>query len=99
SPPLSPLFPYTTLFRSSILAHRKGTEVVNLDKLTYAANLENLADVVGHPGYRFIQADIGDARAVQEVLAAGFDAVVNFAAETHRSEEHTSELQSPDHLV
>jgi len=70
-------------FIRSILAHRKGTEVVNLDKLTYAGNLENLADVVGHPGYRFIQADIGDARAVQEVLAAGFDAVVNFAAETH----------------
>lgn len=70
-------------FIRSILAHRKETEVVNLDKLTYAGNLENLADVVGHPGYRFIQADIGDARAVQEVLAVGFDAVVNFAAETH----------------
>ena len=70
-------------FIRSILAHRKGTEVVNLDKLTYAGNPENLADVVGHPGYSFIQGDIGDARAVQEVLAAGFDAVVNFAAETH----------------
>lgn len=33
-------------------------EIVNLDKLTYAGNLENLASVAGHPRYRFIKADI-----------------------------------------
>ena len=61
----------------------KNTEVVNFDKLTYSGNLENLADLAENPRYRFVRGDIADAANVAEVLANGFDAIVNFAAETH----------------
>jgi dTDP-glucose 4,6-dehydratase len=64
------------------LALERGADVVNLDKLTYAGNPANVADVVGHPGYRFVHADIADAEAVADAVA-GCDAVVNFAAESH----------------
>ena len=57
-------------------------EVVNLDKLTYAGNLENLRDVEDDPRYTFVNGDICDAVVVGEALR-GADAVVNFAAETH----------------
>jgi dTDP-glucose 4,6-dehydratase len=61
-----------------------ATRVVNLDKLTYAGNLENVAPVSGHPGYGFVQADICDTRAVEEVLASERpEAIVHFAAESH----------------
>jgi len=56
--------------------------ITNLDKLTYAGNLENLRDVEDDPRYRFVRADICDAGVVEE-LVRGVDAVVNFAAETH----------------
>ena len=56
--------------------------VVNLDKLTYAGNLENLNDIKSSPNYKFVQGDICD-RSVVEALAAQADAIVNFAAETH----------------
>ncbi len=61
----------------------KNTEVVNFDKLTYSGNLENLADLAENPRYRFVRGDIADAANVAEVLTNGFDAIVNFAAETH----------------
>ena len=57
-------------------------EIVVLDKLTYAGRRENLADLEGHPGFRFVQGDIADAKAVAAVLP-GCDYVLNFAAETH----------------
>jgi len=57
-------------------------QVVNFDKLTYAANLENLADVQGNPRYSFVKGDICDADQVEQALS-GCQAVVNFAAETH----------------
>lgn len=57
-------------------------EVVNLDKLTYAGNLESLRDVENDPRYRFVRGDICDPTVVGNVLH-GADAVVNFAAETH----------------
>jgi len=57
-------------------------EVVNLDKLTYAGNLENLRDVEDDARYTFVKGDICDAAAVRAALE-GADAVVNFAAETH----------------
>jgi len=58
--------------------------VVNLDKLTYAGNLENLIDVADHPNARFVRGCIADAKCVEEVIRDGdFDAVVNFAAESH----------------
>ncbi len=55
--------------------------IVNLDKLTYAGNLENIADV-DETRHTFIQGDIAD-RAVMLKAMEGCDAVVNFAAETH----------------
>ena len=59
-------------------------EIVNLDKLTYAGNLDNLASVAGNSRYRFVHGDVGDAKLVNEVVAgARPDAIVHFAAESH----------------
>jgi dTDP-glucose 4,6-dehydratase len=57
-------------------------EVVSLDALTYAGNLENLADVMSHPRLAFVHGDIRDAGLVREVVA-GVDVIVNAAAESH----------------
>jgi dTDP-glucose 4,6-dehydratase len=58
--------------------------VVNLDKLTYAGNLENLADVESHARYRFVQGDICDAEVVHALVGEERpDAIVHFAAESH----------------
>ncbi|MBI4484288.1 MAG: dTDP-glucose 4,6-dehydratase [Acidobacteria bacterium] len=56
--------------------------VVNLDKLTYAGNLENLADLEKDPRHEFLQGDICDAGLVKG-LAARVEAIINFAAESH----------------
>jgi dTDP-glucose 4,6-dehydratase len=64
------------------LALERGVEVVNLDKLTYAGNPANLAEVADDPRYRFVHADIADAEAVQGAIA-GCEGVVNLAAESH----------------
>lgn len=59
-------------------------EIVNLDKLTYAGNLENLVSVLDNPRYSFIKADIADAAAVNRIFdEIKPDAVVHFAAESH----------------
>ncbi len=58
--------------------------IVNLDKLTYAGNLETLASVKGNPKHIFVKGDIGDAELVGKLLAEHQPrAVVNFAAESH----------------
>lgn len=57
--------------------------IVNLDSLTYCGNLENLADVQNNDKYRFVRGDIANRQAVNQLLAEGFDAVINFAAESH----------------
>jgi dTDP-glucose 4,6-dehydratase len=57
--------------------------VVNLDKLTYAGNLDNLSDVQSHPGYQFIRGDICEADCVRDILDQRIDSVVHFAAESH----------------
>ncbi|MDE0157255.1 MAG: dTDP-glucose 4,6-dehydratase [Gammaproteobacteria bacterium] len=58
--------------------------VVNLDKLTYAGNLRNLASVEGHESYTFIRGDIGDSVLVPDLLVEHKPrAVINFAAESH----------------
>ena len=63
---------------------RTDARVVVLDKLTYAGNLESLADVQSHPRYAFVQADIADREAVRAAFREHRPAaVVNFAAETH----------------
>ena len=70
--------------------------VVNLDKLTYAGNPQNLASVTDHPDYCFVRADICDRDAVQAVLAKhSVTAVVNFAAETHVDRS----IHSPDEFL
>ena len=61
-----------------------GTPVVNLDKLTYAGNLENLAGVANDPRHAFVQGDIGDRELVRQLLTQHRPrAVINFAAESH----------------
>ena len=58
--------------------------IVNLDKLTYAGNLENLAEVAEDPCYRFVHGDICDRELVDALIAETRpDAIVNFAAESH----------------
>jgi dTDP-glucose 4,6-dehydratase len=58
--------------------------LVVFDKLTYAGNLANLADVADDPRYRFVRGDICDAPAVRSVMREErIDTIVNFAAETH----------------
>ncbi|MBI3986984.1 MAG: dTDP-glucose 4,6-dehydratase [Lentisphaerae bacterium] len=61
-----------------------AVEIVNFDALTYAGNLENLAAVEKHPRYTFIKGDISQLADVKTVFEARkFDAIVNFAAESH----------------
>ncbi|MGJ7493679.1 dTDP-glucose 4,6-dehydratase [Variovorax sp. RT4R15] len=63
---------------------QSGEAVVNLDKLTYAGNLETLASLKANPGHVFVQGDIGDSALVDRLLAEHRPrAVVNFAAESH----------------
>ena len=64
------------------LALERGASVVNLDKLTYAGNPANLADIEDNSSYRFVHGDIADAEVV-EGATEGVDVVVNFAAESH----------------
>jgi len=60
------------------------SRLVNLDKLTYAGNPANLADLAGDPRYVFAQGDIGDEALVSKLLSEHqIDAIVNFAAESH----------------
>jgi len=58
-------------------------QITNLDKLTYAGNLENLKDIEEGPGYKFVRGDIADRELVDGLLGQGFDVLVNFAAESH----------------
>ena len=58
--------------------------VINLDKLTYAGNLETLASLKDHPGHIFVQGDIGDKALLDKLLAQHKPrAIINFAAESH----------------
>ncbi len=70
-------------FIRHILATEPDCGVVNLDRLTYAGNLENLADVERDSRYRFIKGSICDVELVDRLLKEGFDALMNFAAESH----------------
>lgn len=61
-----------------------GNQILNLDKLTYSGNLQNLEEVAEHPNYRFVKGDIGDEQLIVQLLRDFEpDAVVNFAAESH----------------
>lgn len=80
-----------------VLRSRPQAQVRVLDKLTYAGNLENLADVADDPRYSFVQGDICDAEIVQQAMQ-GVDVVVHFAAETHvdRSILHAGDFIKTD---
>jgi len=64
------------------LKNYPSDQVINLDSLTYAGNLDNLLDLEGKANYKFIKGDITDADLVNEVTK-GIDLIVHFAAETH----------------
>lgn len=70
-------------------------KIINLDKLTYAGNLENLTTISSFPNYSFVKGDICDAKLVDSVMD-GIDIVVHFAAESHvdRSISSPSEFVS-----
>ncbi|MBL8178229.1 MAG: dTDP-glucose 4,6-dehydratase [Bryobacterales bacterium] len=79
-----------------VLAERPDCRIVNLDKLTYAGNLENLASVADSPRYSFVKGDIADGPFVMDLFAAEKpDAVVHFAAESHVDRS----ILSPDPVV
>ena len=65
-------------------------QIINLDKLTYAGNLDNTSNFSNNPNYSFVEGDITDAVLVDD-LASKVDAIINFAAETHvdRSNEES----------
>ncbi len=66
-----------------MLERYPGYQIYNLDKLTYAGNLENLAGLESEPRHHFVRGDIGDPETVEGILKGGIAAVINFAAETH----------------
>lgn len=65
-----------------ILNNHSNISVVNLDKLSYCGNLENLKDIEGKNGYKFIKGDICNASLVNDLMK-DIDIVFNFAAESH----------------
>ena len=77
------------------LAHSQES-VINLDKLTYAGNLETLARLEGDARHLFVQGDIGDSALVARLLAEHRPrAVINFAAESHVDRS----IHSPDDFI
>jgi dTDP-glucose 4,6-dehydratase len=65
-----------------LLRERRDAKVINLDKLTYAGNPDNLRDIEHDEGYRFVHGDVCDPNAVRD-LATEADYIVHFAAESH----------------
>ncbi len=57
--------------------------IINVDKLTYAGNLENLSDLARSSRYYFVRGDIADAPLMESLVKKGLDAIINFAAESH----------------
>lgn len=71
-------------FVRMVLSEHSDCFVVNVDKLTYAGNLENLSGFEDHPNHKFIKADICDGPAVEKVIEQyKIDSIINFAAESH----------------
>jgi dTDP-glucose 4,6-dehydratase len=66
-----------------ILKKHPDWRVVNLDKLTYAGNLENLREVENNPNYTFVKGDIANGEDVEKAIGEGVDKIINYAAETH----------------
>ena len=71
-------------FVRMVLGEHPDCFVVNLDKLTYAGNLENLAEFLEHQNHKFIKGDICDGQLVEQIIDEHqIDAIINFAAESH----------------
>ena len=71
-------------FVRMVLSEHPDCNVINLDKLTYAGNLENLAGCENHPNHKFIKGDICDGNLINRIIdESRIDSIVNFAAESH----------------
>jgi dTDP-glucose 4,6-dehydratase len=71
-------------FIRTVLSEHPDCFIANLDKLTYAGNLENLEDFLNHPNHKFIKGDIRDGQLVEEIIDRyKVDTIINFAAESH----------------
>ncbi|MDX2346886.1 MAG: dTDP-glucose 4,6-dehydratase [Legionella sp.] len=71
-------------FATQPALNQSDNELINLDKLTYAANLDNLSSLKSNPAYQFVQADITDSTALKNIFQNNsIHAVVHFAAESH----------------
>ncbi len=81
-------------FIRHILNKYPDYQVINLDKLTYAGNLDNVADIADNPNYSFKEGDIADRKLVDD-LASKTDAIINFAAETHVD----NSIDNPDPFI
>lgn len=66
-----------------VLETEPEVHVINYDHLTYAGNLQNVADVADHPRYQFVHGDITDREKVQQLVQGQVDTIINFAAESH----------------
>lgn len=66
-----------------IMRQHPGWQLTNFDNLTYAGNLENLKDLENKSNYKFIKGDITNRETVSDALKVGYDAIINFAAESH----------------
>jgi len=66
-----------------VMSQHSQDEIINVDSLTYAGNLESLKSVEANPNYKFVKADVTDRESLEPIFAAGIDVVVNFAAESH----------------
>jgi dTDP-glucose 4,6-dehydratase len=71
-------------FVRMVLSEQPDCVIANLDRLTYAGNLENLAGFLDHPNHSFIKGDICDGQLIEKIIDQHrIDAIINFAAETH----------------
>lgn len=71
-------------FVRMVLDEHPDYSVVNLDKLTYAGNLENLAGFLENPRHKFVKGDICDAKFIEELVSEHkIESIINFAAESH----------------
>ena len=71
-------------FVRMVLSEHPDYFIINLDKLTYAGNLENLAGLENHPNHKFIRGDICDGALIEDIIGEyKIDVIINFAAESH----------------
>jgi dTDP-glucose 4,6-dehydratase len=71
-------------FVRMVLSEHQNCFIANLDKLTYAGNLENLTGLENHPNHKFIKGDICDGSLVEKIIDEHkIDTIINFAAESH----------------